>query len=76
MLRVEVESFVPAALASGKEDPAAVHAQPVAFISARGTELCVVCHTDTGVPVQQAVDTRAHYVAGVGQCCEHCSSEW
>ncbi|MEF3007226.1 hypothetical protein V3474_29230, partial [Pseudomonas aeruginosa] len=64
MLRVQIEpqDLVPA----GKNSPdaTAIFDQPVSLISARGTELCVVCHTDTGVTVREPVATRQNYVDG------------
>lgn len=74
MLRVQIEPQYPVALAMGNQEQAAICDQPIAFISAQGTELCVVCHVDTGVAVREPIDTRPNYVSGVGQCCESCST--
>jgi hypothetical protein len=43
------------------------------FTSSRGTEICVVCHADTGIPSSVPVDQRLGYVEGVGQCCAKCA---
>lgn len=42
------------------------------FTSERGTDLCVVCHRDTGVPTPTPIKNRTNYVQGVGQCCTIC----
>mgnify|MGYP003440517362 CR=1 FL=1 len=39
------------------------------------TEHCILCGRDTGVPIQQPVDSRKHYIHGCGQLCEICSVE-
>ncbi len=75
VLRVKVEPSVSTTLGTDQQ-PADRYAQPVSLITAQGTEICVVCHVDTGVPVREPVDTRPNYVAGIGQCCEGCGSHW
>jgi hypothetical protein len=44
----------------------------VAMITSRGTDLCVCCSADTGVPTVRDVANRRHYVDGVGQFCKKC----
>jgi hypothetical protein len=46
--------------------------RPSEFVSHHGTDLCVGCRADTGVPSHQHVSERRHYVEGVGQYCRHC----
>ena len=39
------------------------------------TEICVLCHKDTGIPCNCHVDDRlrkGHYVQGSGQLCKSC----
>ena len=38
-------------------------------------EKCVLCGKKTDVKVSKKVDTRKHYVTGVGQLCEKCHNE-
>jgi len=38
-------------------------------------EKCVICGRKTEVKVSEKVDTREHYVTGVGQLCEKCHRE-
>ena len=43
------------------------------FVSARDTELCVVCRRDTGVWIGTDISERDGYEPGVGQCCDICA---
>ena len=36
------------------------------------TEKCVVCNTDTSIPVTMDVSRRAFYIEGGGQLCKKC----
>jgi hypothetical protein len=36
------------------------------------TEACVLCQTDTGVPMAMAISSRRHYIEGCGQFCAPC----
>ncbi len=36
------------------------------------TELCVICGTETDVPITDSIERRHGYVEGVGQCCDIC----
>ena len=36
------------------------------------TEICVVCHQDTGIQDDLHIDMRPFYVEGVGQTCSDC----
>ena len=45
------------------------------FISERGTDLCVICKADTGIPTDTHIDMRAYYVDGVGQLCSECGDD-
>ena len=76
MLRVQVAVPAESRFVKGEQQPAAPYAQPLSFISAKGTELCVVCHKDTGVSVREPTHSRRTFVPGVGQCCEDCSTDW
>ena len=35
-------------------------------------EKCIVCETDTGVPIDLHVDYRDYYIEGAGQLCKGC----
>lgn len=35
-------------------------------------EKCVVCNTETDVPINQHIDLRYYYVEGAGQLCKDC----
>lgn len=35
-------------------------------------ETCVLCNTETNVPVHQHIDFRNFYIEGAGQLCEYC----
>lgn len=39
------------------------------FVSEHGTDLCVICKADTGIPTGTHVSRRTHYVEGIGQLC-------
>jgi len=39
------------------------------------TETCIMCGCDTGIPEDQHIDHRRHYVEGTGQLCEKCDTE-
>jgi len=43
------------------------------FVTDHGTEICVICHADTGIAATTPIDQRSGYVEGVGQCCAECS---
>jgi len=45
----------------------------LAFVSDHGTELCVCCRQDTGIPVTRDVRLRPGFEDGVGQFCESCA---
>jgi hypothetical protein len=75
MLRVQIEPQHVARVRKSSNDAPAIYDQPVSLISSRGTELCVVCHTDTGVTVREPVAARQNYVAGIGQCCDGCRAD-
>jgi hypothetical protein len=36
------------------------------------TEACVLCQTDTGVPMAMVITNRRHYIEGCGQFCAPC----
>lgn len=42
------------------------------YISEFGTDLCVGCRADTGIPTDTPIDDRTKYVEGSGQCCAAC----
>lgn len=42
------------------------------FYHRKATELCVLCGTDTNIPINTFIEFRAHYVEGSGQLCEVC----
>lgn len=42
------------------------------FVSRRGTDLCVICRTDTGVPTSTHIEDRQYYVDCMGQHCSYC----
>lgn len=46
--------------------------QHSSFVSDRGTDLCVCCRADTGIPSHQDIAMRPLYVEGVGQHCRRC----
>jgi|GEM_PF-6080627 len=33
---------------------------------------CIICHKDTGIPINRPVNERLYYVQGAGQHCEAC----
>ncbi|RTL73243.1 MAG: hypothetical protein EKK41_00695 [Hyphomicrobiales bacterium] len=76
MLRVQVEPQTIAPVGKNSHGAPVIYDQPVSLISPRGTELCVVCHADTGVAIREPVATRQNYVAGIGQCCDGCRADW
>ena len=39
------------------------------------TDLCVLCHGNTGVPTRTPVQSRRYYVEGAGQLCAQCYRE-
>lgn len=43
------------------------------FVSGCGTDLCVICGCDTGIPTDTHVDFRFGYIEGSGQCCRECA---
>jgi hypothetical protein len=45
------------------------------FVSINGTDLCVICGTDTGIPTDTPIHLRVGYVEGCGQCCDVCSED-
>lgn len=45
------------------------------FVSARGTDICVICGADTGIPTDTPIWLRDGYVEGSGQCCAVCSED-
>jgi hypothetical protein len=46
-----------------------------AFITARGTDVCVVCGADTGVPSGLDIEFRRGYTVGAGQTCARCAAD-
>lgn len=38
----------------------------------RSFEKCVVCDTETNVPIYQHIDYRQYYIEGGGQLCKKC----
>lgn len=38
-------------------------------------EKCVLCGKNTDIKVSKNIDTREHYVTGVGQLCEECNKK-
>ena len=42
------------------------------FVSDKGTDLCVLCGADTGIPAETPIDQRVGYVEGSGQICRKC----
>lgn len=44
----------------------------VDFVSKYGTDLCVICSTDTKINSNTNIEDRTHYVQGVGQICKDC----
>lgn len=36
------------------------------------TEKCILCNTDTGVPLNLHIDLRNCYFEGIGQLCHKC----
>ncbi|GEM_PF-5379318 len=44
--------------------------------SPKGTEKCVVCGKDTGVPVVIPVELRNNYSEGQGQLCFGCANKF
>lgn len=45
---------------------------PDALVSSHGTDLCVLCGRDTGIPTDTPIDQRRGYVEGSGQACIDC----
>lgn len=45
------------------------------FVSEHGTDLCVLCSADTGIPTDTHIDLRSNYVEGVGQLCRKCGEQ-
>lgn len=45
------------------------------FVSERGTDLCVICGADTGIPTVTPIDQRYGYIEGSGQCCRKCAKD-
>lgn len=45
------------------------------FVSGEGTDLCVICGADTGIPTETHIDFRIGYVAGSGQACVLCMGD-
>lgn len=75
--RREVIPFEPYQ-AVARVEPMAVGLSKAAFqpsrgyVSRSGTDLCVRCRADTGIPTDTHVDARQHYVDGMGQHCKDC----
>lgn len=42
------------------------------YVSEHGTDLCVLCKADTGIPTDMAVQYRYTYVECIGQFCNTC----
>ncbi len=42
------------------------------FVTAHGTDRCVICYRDTGIPSDTMVDYRPFYTEA-GQCCRECA---
>lgn len=42
------------------------------YVSEFGTDLCVGCRADTGIPTDTPVEDRSKYVDGSGQYCASC----
>lgn len=38
----------------------------------RPFEKCLLCGCETGVPIDQEIDSRAFYIEGAGQLCRDC----
>lgn len=45
------------------------------FVSDHGTDLCVICKADTGIPTETHIDERAFYIEGAGQLCKDCGGD-
>ncbi|MBQ8338417.1 MAG: hypothetical protein IJY33_04665 [Oscillospiraceae bacterium] len=35
-------------------------------------EICIMCGTQTDIPISLPIDQRKNYVSGIGQLCESC----
>ena len=55
------------------EKPLTDLASPRKGVTAYGTEICVCCGKDTGVPADQDIYLRFGYIKGCGQLCGHCA---
>jgi hypothetical protein len=44
------------------------------FEEKKGTERCVLCGRDTGIPFYRPIKDRENYVYGCGQLCGQCFS--
>ena len=45
------------------------------FVSDKGTDLCVLCGAETGIPTETPIDQRVGYVEGSGQICRKCAGD-
>ncbi len=46
------------------------------FVSRNGTEICIICKKDTGIPALYHIEDarrKENYVKGSGQLCESCA---
>lgn len=48
--------------------------EPLSYVSDHGTDLCVICRSDTGIPSNTPIDHRENYIEGSGQCCAVCAA--
>ncbi len=48
--------------------------EPLSYVSDHGTDLCVICRNDTGIPTDTPIDQRENYIEGSGQCCAVCAA--
>jgi hypothetical protein len=46
-----------------------------AFVTEKGTEACVCCGADTGVPAERDISLRHEYTIGAGQACSRCAGD-
>ena len=42
-------------------------------VTSHGTEICVCCGADTGIPTDLDINLRTGYISGGGQLCGHCA---
>ncbi len=39
------------------------------------TDKCILCGSDSGIPLNTPIENRINYISGCGQLCESCSNK-